>query len=153
MRNIQGKEMWLASGVAAMAVAGCASLPMKRGDIVKAPASCQDFTVSIYFDRDSAAVTREGRAVLRDASSMATGCKIDKVTVTGLADAVGAPNANLQVSQARAKSVEQALARAGFPSVEFSTAAVGDAGATTADGKALPLRRRADVAVDLGGPL
>lgn len=152
MRKIQGKGIWLATGVAAVAVAGCASLPMKRADIVKAPASCQDFTVSIYFDRDSSNVTREARAVLRDASSMAAGCKIDKVTVTGLADAVGAANANLQVSQARAKAVEQALARNGFPTVEFSTAAVGDAGATTPDGQARPLRRRADVAVDLGGP-
>ncbi|MDG2521622.1 OmpA family protein [Caulobacter segnis] len=150
MRNIQTKVICL--GVAAAALAGCSSLPMKRSDIVKASASCQDFTVSIYFDRDSASVTREARAVLRDASSMAAGCKIDKVTVTGLADAVGAPNANLQLSQSRAKAVEQALARAGFPSVEFSTAAVGDAGAVTADGQARPLRRRADVAVDLGGP-
>ncbi|WP_269715214.1 OmpA family protein [Caulobacter sp. NIBR2454] len=144
--------MW-AVGVAAIAVAGCASLGPKRSDIVQAAPSCQDFTVSIYFERDSTQVTREARAVLRGASGMAAGCKVDKVTVTGLADAVGAANVNLQLSRDRAQAVEQALARAGFPTIEFSTAAVGDAGATTSDGQARPLRRRTDVAVDLGGPL
>ena len=38
-------------------------------------------TVDIYFEPDSAAVTKEGRAVLRAAADQAKGCQVDKVLV------------------------------------------------------------------------
>jgi len=138
--------------LAATVLAGCGSLPSGRDRVVKAPATCQDQTVHIYFDAYSAQVTREGQAVLRQAAAAAKGCRVQSVEVLGLADAVGAPDANLELSKKRADSVTSALARAGLPAAEFKVAAAGQAGATTASGEARPLRRRADVTLRLASP-
>ncbi|MDB5456403.1 MAG: flagellar motor protein MotB [Caulobacter sp.] len=143
-----------AATVLGMLVAGCATAPWprSRAAIETPSASCDDFSVSIYFERDSAAVTKEARSVLTGAGAMAKGCQVNSVRVVGLADAVGAPGANQTLSEQRAKAVTAALDRAGFKAVEFDVAAAGDSGATTRDGEARPLRRRADVRFDLATP-
>ena len=140
-------------GTAALAalmfgLAGCAAM-RTRDSIVKAPASCADSTVQIYFEPDSDAVTDEGRAVIKAAADAAAGCDVERVEVLGLADAAGAPNANLELSKRRAQSVTAALASVGLPAAEFQVSAAGQAGAVTTDGKAQPLRRRADVVLHL----
>lgn len=146
--------VWIAMAAIGVAAAGCASSPWpkSRSQIEALPAACEDFSVSIYFERDSAAVTREARQVLRGAADMAKGCTAKNVHVVGLADAVGAPDANLALSEKRAAAVTGALARVGFRQVSFEVTAGGDAGAVTRDGEARPLRRRADVRIDLEGP-
>ncbi len=146
--------VWIAMAAIGVAAAGCASSPWpkSRAQIEAVPAACEDFSVSIYFERDSAAVTREARQVLRGAADLAKGCTAKNVHVVGLADAVGAPDANLALSEKRAAAVTGALARVGFRQVSFEVTAAGDAGATTRDGEARPLRRRADVRIDLEGP-
>lgn len=116
--------------------------------MVKAPGACADQTVQIYFEPDSAEVTPEGMAVIRQAAAMAKACVIDKIEVQGLADAVGAPAANLALSERRATAVTGALTQAGLPRADF-IAAAGDAGAVTASGQARPLRRRADILLQL----
>ncbi len=131
--------------------AGCTTLGNARDKIVKSPNACQDVTVQIYFEPDSAEVTREGQAVLSQAAAQAKACVVDKVTVLGLADAVGARAANLELSKRRAASVTAALASTGLPAAEFDLQAAGQSGAVTADG-AQPLRRRADVTVQLSSP-
>lgn len=130
---------------AAILLASCSSLPTARERLVQAPARCSDQSVAIYFDPDSAELTLESEAVIKQASASARGCKVERVEVLGLADAAGAPEANLELSKRRAQSVTAALATAGLPSAEFHLAAAGDAGATTPDGAARPLRRRVDV--------
>ena len=144
----------LGAAVLVLAVlgSGCATLTSARDRIVKREANCADVTVEIYFEPNSAEVTKEGRAVLRAAADQARGCRIDQVTVLGLADAAGAPAANLELSKKRAASVTQALAATGLPTAEFDLAAVGQAGAVTADGDTRPLRRRADVTLKLSAP-
>lgn len=134
-------------GVAGLALAGCASTPWKptRASIERVQPACADFQVSIYFERDEHQVTREARSVLRSAQTLAKGCTVLKARVVGLADSVGSPQANLDLSKRRAVSVTQALTRAGFKQVEFDLAAAGEQGATTGAGMAAPLRRRADV--------
>lgn len=106
---------------------------------------CADLTVSIYFERDSAQLTREARAVLRGAAAQVSGCSFAEVDVYGLADPVGSPQANLVVSDARAKVVTAELGRLGFNSVNFRLVAAGDTGAVTETGEVRPMRRRADV--------
>jgi len=145
-------QAWTAAGLAALTLAGCGSLPAGRDKVVKAPKSCEDQTVQIYFEADSATVTKEGRAVLRQAAASAKGCRVQGVEVLGLADAVGAPDANLELSKRRADAVTAALAGAGLPAAEFNVAAAGQAGAVTAHGEARPLRRRADVTLRLAAP-
>jgi peptidoglycan-associated lipoprotein len=75
------------------------------------------------------------------------------VRVIGLADAVGAPDANLALSKQRADVVTRGSGKMGFGNVEFDVGAAGDLGATTSDGEARPLRRRADIRFDLDGKL
>lgn len=138
-----------AIAVLSVSLAGCATVRSARDHLVRAPARCVDQTVQIYFEPQSAEVTDEGRAVLRAAAAQARPCKVTGVEVVGLADATGAPDANLELSKRRAQSVTAALTAAGLPAADFKVAAGGAAGATTADGKSQPLRRRADVVLHL----
>jgi outer membrane protein OmpA-like peptidoglycan-associated protein len=137
-----------------LTLAGCASAPWprSRAAIEAAPPVCADFQVSIYFERDADAVTREARSVLASAKTMAKGCVVEKARVVGLADAVGASDVNLALSKRRAQSVTQALTKAGFAQVEIDQMSVGDIGATNTAGAAAPLRRRADIFFDLSSP-
>lgn len=131
-----------------LGLAACNHLPLPSGPRPAGVANvCEDFTVSIYFDQGAFRLTREARAVLDSAAARARGCTIGQVEVLGLADAVGAPDANLQLSERRAASVTRALNRLGFKDVRVSAA--GEADALTLRGADRPLRRRADVTVRL----
>ena len=142
-------------GGALVALAGCAETqgPWRtlRKPVAAAAPSCADFQSSVYFEQDSAALTKEARMVLSSAQAQAKGCAVKSVRVVGLADAVGASEANLALSKRRADAVSSALAKVGFAKVEIDRAAVGDAGAVAASGAAAPLRRRADILFDLEG--
>jgi outer membrane protein OmpA-like peptidoglycan-associated protein len=134
----------------ALGLGGCASMETGRGRIVKAAPRCADQTAQIYFDSFSADLTKEGRAVIAAAAQQARPCKVTGVEVLGLADSVGgASDSNLELSKRRAQAVTAALAGAGLPAAEFRITAVGENGSTTADGRARPLRRRADIVVHL----
>ncbi|MGA0605640.1 OmpA family protein [Phenylobacterium sp. VNQ135] len=134
---------------AALALAGCQTVRDARDRWVKAPARCEDQTVQIYFEPDQAEVTPEGRSVIAAAANQAQGCTVERVSVLGLADAAGGATANLELSKKRAQSVTAALVAARLPAAEFSVAAAGQAGAVTSDGRAAPLRRRADVTLHM----
>lgn len=136
-------------GAAALLLSGCATWP---GNRAATPKPCQDLTVSIYFQRDSAAITREARAMLKGAGETAKGCVLGQVEVTGLADSIGDPDVNLALSKRRAEAVRGAVQRLGFATVTFNVGAVGERGATTASGADRPLRRRADVTFHLRLP-
>lgn len=147
----------IALGGVVLALAGCAETqsPWRnlRKPVAAAPPSCADFQSSIYFEQDSADLTKEAQMVLSTAKSQARGCAVTLVRVVGLADAVtGTSDANLALSKRRADTVSAALAKAGFAKVEIDKAAVGDAGAVAASGAAAPLRRRADILFDLEAP-
>ncbi|MFZ5668414.1 MAG: OmpA family protein [Pseudomonadota bacterium] len=133
-----------------LALGGCTTITDWRGR-VRTPNPCRDLTVSIYFERDSAALTREARAVLRGAGDRARGCRLGEVDVLGLADAVGDPGVNMALSERRAEAVRGAVTRMGFATVNFRVGAVGEDGAMTPQG-AEPLRRRADVTFHLARP-
>jgi outer membrane protein OmpA-like peptidoglycan-associated protein len=137
---------------AGLVVSGCASVSDPRAKIVKEASACQDLTVQIYFEPDSAEVSAEGLAVLNEAAAEAKPCKVGRVLVLGLADAVGAPAANLEISKRRAGAVTRALNATGLPAAEFDLAAVGQTGAVTAEGDARLLRRRADITIELSAP-
>lgn len=139
--------------LAGMALAACSTTTGgERAKIVKPVAACDDVTVQIYFEPFSADVTDEGRAVLAQAASQAKSCRVEDVKVVGLADAVGAPQDNLELSKQRVAAVTKALVANGLPSGKFEVAAVGQQGATTAGGDSRPLRRRADVTIELTAP-
>lgn len=132
------------------ALGACAGLHSARDRIVRPAQSCVDQHVAIYFEPQSADIGKEGHAVIAAAAQTAKGCKVTSVEVLGLADATGAADANLELSKQRAQAVGAALAAAGLPAAEIKPTAAGQAGATTADGKERPLRRRAEVVLRLG---
>jgi outer membrane protein OmpA-like peptidoglycan-associated protein len=133
----------------ALALGGCASSPPPQNALVKAASPCVDQSVQIYFEAWSADITPEGRAVIDAAAKAAKDCKVTGVVVIGLADAVGAPDANLELSKKRAASVSAALAANGLPAAEFRVGAAGQAGATRPDGSKAAMRRRVDVTLKL----
>ena len=138
-----------AVAVLVLSLSACATVKSARDRIVRAPARCADQTVQIYFEPDSADVTKEGRAVLNLAAKDSQACKVSSVEVLGLADSVGAPDANLELSKRRAQSVTDALTAAGLPAADFKVAAAGQAGATNSKGDPRLLRRRTDVVLHL----
>jgi peptidoglycan-associated lipoprotein len=149
MMRFQGIAIVLALG----GVAGCSSLPMPgryEGPAVVMPNSCENLTASIYFDRDSAALTKDAKALLRAAAAQAESCNFETVEVYGLSDPVGAPAANLALSKRRAEVVTGELAKLGFNEVTFKLLAAGETGAITPTGEVQPLRRRADVIFSAG---
>ena len=137
----------LAAGAAAATVSGCAQVQRfrSRAEMEKAPA-CTDFSFPIYFASGSDRVPPAAMQVIRQHAEQVRACSVAAVNVTGLADAEGDPQANLELSRRRATAVAQALAASGYPAPAFDVAAGGEAGAATASGAA-PLRRRTEVAV------
>jgi len=132
-----------------LGLGGCATMRTGRDRIVKAAPRCVDQTVQIYFEAESAELTKEGRAVIAAAAAQSQPCKVASVDVLGLSDSVGAAGPNLELSKHRAQSVTTALAAAHLPAGEFKVQAAGQAGATNAEGQARPLRRRVDVVLHL----
>ncbi|MGZ6020518.1 MAG: OmpA family protein [Phenylobacterium sp.] len=150
---IRGKGLALTALSLAIGLGGCTTMTAGRDRVVKSTPRCTDQTVQIYFEQFSAQLTKEGHAVLAAAAAQAKPCKVTGVEVRGLADNVGGtPDSNLDLSKKRAEAVTAALADAGLPGAEFKLVAVGETGATTADGRNKPLRRRADIILHLAAP-
>lgn len=147
------RSTWMAVGLIGLTLAGCATGPGRppRGAMV-APRPCTDFKVSIYFNLYEDKLTREARSVLKSAGEMAEGCAVLKARVVGLSDAIGAADANLELSRRRAAAVTRALDKVGFEQVEFDVAAVGETGSVNAEGEAAPMRRRTDIFLHLTQP-
>lgn len=136
------RAVMVAAVVTGLGLAGCTTGLRGQGKVATVN-PCEDLQVAIYFEQDSAAISREAKAVLREAAEMRSGCAVGVVDVLGLADAVGDPRANLVLSEQRAKAVTKTLGGLGFGKVNIGAA--GAAGSTTAAGELNPLRRRADV--------
>ncbi len=135
-----------------LAAAGCTTMRSARDRLVRPAPACQDVTVPVYFEPNVAALTRDGQRVIAAAARQARGCEVKAVRVVGLADAAGDPAANLELSKQRASSVAAAVARAGLPAASFDVEAFGQAGSVTPDGRVQPVRRRADITLDLAAP-
>lgn len=136
----------------AVAASGCTTVRNARDRLVRPAPTCEDVTVPVYFDPNVAALTGDGQRVIAAAARQARGCQVRSVRVVGLADAAGDPAANLELSRERAASVAAAVARAGLPQATFDVEAFGQAGSVTPDGRVQPVRRRADITLDLTRP-
>lgn len=131
--------------VMALSLAACATVRNARERIVRRAPICADQTVQIYFEPQSAEVTEEGGAVLAAAAGNRRMCKVTAVEVVGLSSATGRADSNLELSRKRAQAVTAVLLAQGLPSADFKLSAAGQAGATTDEGQARPLRRRVDI--------
>lgn len=138
------------AGTAALVLAGCGSANpfADRSDLVAAPQACTAKRFDIYFGEGQAQLTAPALEAIRLTADQLRGCEIRKVQVIGLASATGSSPANQTLSERRALAVTDALEAEGWPLPAFEIAVAGNSGATTADGRAEPLRRRTEVIVD-----
>jgi outer membrane protein OmpA-like peptidoglycan-associated protein len=138
------------TGLAMLAMgllAACAPTP-KRTALVVGESPCISGRFDVYFVENQARLTDAAAVLLRTAADKARACNVKHVRVLGLADATGTVEANLSLSQRRAKAVADALTQAGMPAPAFELNAAGDAGAVNASGTDELLRRRAEVFIE-----
>ena len=134
--------------VGVLALAGCATKPMERSELVAEPSACTPQRFDIYFRDSEAGLTDAARQAIGLTATQLQTCDIRKVEVIGLADARGGPTANMDLSQRRALAVAEALEAAGWPSPAFTLVGAGETGSVAADGANEPMRRRTEVLVD-----
>ena len=136
------------SAAALTALAGCSGTRrsfQNRFALVRAESICADQSFTIYFDEGSDGLTSQARQLIRETARQYQACAIRTVRVVGLADSTGTPEANLSLSQRRARRVAHALGLAHFPAPAFEVSAAGEQGATLSGGREEPVRRRAEV--------
>jgi peptidoglycan-associated lipoprotein len=148
------KRAVMITGLAAVgaSLAACQSMNDARSRLVRTPPACEDVTVPVYFEPNQAQLPPDGQRVIAAAARQARPCRVEGVHVVGLADAAGDPAANLELSRRRAAAVTSAIMRAGLPDASFDLDAAGQAGSVTADGRVVPVRRRADITLRLAKP-
>ena len=128
-------------------LAACAPTP-KRTALVVGESPCISGRFDVYFVENQARLTDAATLLLQTAADKAKDCTVNHVRVLGLADATGTVEANLSLSQRRARAVAEALTQAGMPAPAFELNAAGDAGAVNASGADELLRRRAEVFIE-----
>lgn len=139
----------IVAAVVAAGLSGCESTGRfwNRDQLVAEPQACAPKRFEVYFADSEARLTAAAREAIGATAAQLQGCDIRKVQVTGLSDARGGVQANLTLSQRRARAVAEALAATGWPAPVFEVEAAGEAGAA-AGGVNEPLRRRTEVVVD-----
>ncbi|WP_291295086.1 OmpA family protein [Elioraea sp.] len=80
----------------------------------------------VYFDTGSATVNDRGRMITRNVAYVTTNEPTTRVTVIGRTDRIGAPPANLALSERRANAVRDALITAGVPAARIDTSWTGE---------------------------
>jgi outer membrane protein OmpA-like peptidoglycan-associated protein len=132
----------LAMGAALLA--GCQTTQHPR---VIGTNPCQDTTATLYFEPSADSLTPAGREIVKVTAQHLHGCPVQELSILGLSDPAGAPQANLELSKRRAEHVRDAFLAAGLDVHEFTIRAAGAAGAESAAGAVEPVRRRVDVTV------
>ena len=133
----------LLAGLAATALAGCAGV----NRLVRVYSPCRDTSVTLYFESASDQPTEIGDQVIAATARHLRRCDVREVLLRGLADPVGAPAENLDLSKRRAEHVLNAFVAAGLSIPHYTLAASGEQGAVAPGGVVAPVRRRVDVTV------
>jgi outer membrane protein OmpA-like peptidoglycan-associated protein len=146
-----GSVRMVAVAAALAALAACNTMPKSHLSLGGgAASSCQEQSLTLYFDTNSDALTDAGRQLVDITSRKLKSCKVRELRLIGLSDPAGAAQANLELSQRRADHVLNAFVRAGVPIPHYTLVARGDAGAVAPNGAVEPVRRRVDVTLEVG---
>lgn len=119
--------------MAACALCACES---QSGAVVTAPmskpgtANNEQAPVSymVFFALGSTKLSDQDMSTVSQAAQVYKTKGSSRVTVTGYADTIGSPSANMALSQQRANVVKGLLVNGGVPAGAISTAASGDTG-------------------------
>jgi outer membrane protein OmpA-like peptidoglycan-associated protein len=134
----------------ALAASACSTAPASTPAAADA-SFCTSGSFDIYFSEWDASLSEASREMLATAQKKYDGCVIEHVRIVGMADASGDYNANMEISDRRARVVADALNRGGWPSSTFDVRSAGQEGATV-DGVEQPMRRLARVTVAARAP-
>lgn len=103
----------------------------------------------LYFDTNSSAIDARGQNIVKTVAYVVANAGPTRVTVIGRTDRVGAPPANMALSQRRADTVRDALIAAGVPAARIDTIWTGEVkqDVATADNTAEQRNRVVDITV------
>ena len=103
----------------------------------------------IHFDTSSFAINARGQMIVKNVAYVTTNNATTRVTVIDKTDCVGAPPANMALSQRRADVARDALVAAGMPAARIDTSWTGEGKpqVATSDEAAEPRNRMVDVTV------
>lgn len=115
------------------------------------PPAPQEYLV--FFDFDSAALTAEGRDIVRSAAENARAGGVSRIRVTGHADTSGPADYNMGLSQRRADAVAAELVRLGIDRGQIAVSAAGETQplVPTGDGVREPQNRRVEIVLQQAG--
>ena len=117
--------------VAASALGACESIsgafmtpPMAKTGAVQPETPPPSFMA--FFELGSTSLSDQTKTTIAQAAQVYKTRANAKVTVTGYADTIGSPAANMQLSQRRADAVKAGLVAAGVPAAAITTSASGE---------------------------
>lgn len=131
-------------------IAGCASQePPPAQAAASAAPELAGAWYQIYFNTNSAQIGARGQMIVERVAYVVANNAATRVTVIGKTDRVGAPPANMALSQQRAAAVRDALITAGVPADRIDTSWTGESKqmVATANDANEPLNRVVDVTV------
>ena len=121
----------LAAIFALTMLASCAeetsSVPPQQQKAVAAEPQLAGAWYQIYFDTKSSKIGERGQLIVDTVANVVAHAGPTRVTVIGKTDRVGAPPANLELSEQRAKAVRDALIAAGIQAAQIDTSWTGEA--------------------------
>ena len=126
---------------AALILSACATAPDSADEV----SACLAETFPVYFARDEKGLSAPAQELLDVAAERLSGCAGGSLEVVGYTDAVGNETLNQRIAGERAQAVLDGLTARGVQPQQIKLTPVGEAGAKTADGETVPMRRRVEV--------
>lgn len=119
--------------------------PVTPDPVAEAAVECDAESFTVYFEDGQTILSEEAGTMLDSVAISFARCDLYRMEIEGHADATGPADINQKVSEARAKTVMDALNDRDVDAERVRVIAFGEKGATTATGEAKPLNRRTEV--------
>lgn len=130
--------------------AALGTLKPSDGETTAPDAVVETTSTILYFPFDAAALTDTAKAAIAELASYLKSAGNATININGHADRAGSDDYNMQLSQQRAKLVEEALIEAGVPESMLRYFAFGetDPQQPTDDDQREPLNRRVEIFIE-----
>lgn len=130
--------------------AALGALKPQEASATAAPAPVETTSTVLYFPFDAATLTDTAKAAIAELASYLKSAGNATININGHADRAGSDDYNMQLSQQRARLVEEALLAAGVPKDMLHYFAFGesDPQQPTDDGQREPLNRRVEIFIE-----
>lgn len=119
--------------------------PVTPDAVAEAVVECDAKSFTVYFEEGETSLSEEAGTMLDTVATSFARCDLYRMEIEGHADANGPADLNQKVSEARAKTVMEALNDRNIDADRVRVIAFGEKGATTPTGEAKPLNRRTEV--------